>query len=261
MKTGDVCWLEDGSKAEYVGEFEGRPVVRIFFECGDQETGWDEAPSHNMTVVDRVFHSEPNFVQGPQGKALEAQLAQMREEKAAISQEITALKRERKAAVEAAAKYPQFATALNFLEGRISHVVVHFYGTWLIKTLGDALEYKEDYGKAAGMKLLCLFGVGRDKKCHWSLNNYPDGSGSWTIITPFASLSDAEQFVNVKFNEALEAWRRGEKNHGVGVFKKNCDFLVWPDDWLKHEAEQIETQRAAKVEKLRAELAELECSP
>jgi hypothetical protein len=168
---------------------------------------------------------------------------------------------------KAAAKYPCIQQALDFIEGRITHVVVHHYsGALKIATLKETFEQTDTWHgrrKFEGMKLLNLFGTDENgRNVAWGLNQYRDGSGSSCVqIDPARSEGHAMQIVSARLLEAVEIWRSGGNPRiSIPITLDENPWLTPPDDWIARTKAQKEKQRAAKIEKLRAQLAELESS-
>src|SRR5262249_25554574 len=96
----------------------------------------------------------------------------------------------------------------DFLAGNITHAVRARYSGISIGTFAEVFEEGGRYDK--GVKLLTLFG---DKKCglSWHLNDYRDGSGSYTEIFPCTSLEDAKAVAQSKLDALFDLARRGER--------------------------------------------------
>lgn len=259
IEVGADVFTESGHKAIYAGEIDGQKFVRIMLGRDDDEYGYEEWPSDKLTPVSRVLATEPFEVLGEKVKAETAKLAEIREEANAVRSSVLDLQRQEKEWKSSAAKFPQIATTLAFLEGRITHVVIDQYGEISVKRLQDALTYYENgWGRKTenGLKLLCLFGHEKGKAPRWAINQYYDGSGSYTTIDPFESEDAAWAEVRRRADEAFSAWRidPGKAGH-LHRFEK---VGVAPQDWLDHTAAVREEARQTRLSKLREEIALLE---
>lgn len=88
----------------------------------------------------------------------------------------------------------------DFVDGRITHYVVNSTGYVSIVT-GHALPYMEGRSEQ-GTKLLCLFGKS-DGDWSWRINDYKDGSGSWSGVYPCTSMEEAQQKANAAIRSAV----------------------------------------------------------
>lgn len=266
-----TVYLTDGREAVYVLKNGNQHLVRVMLEVQDS---YDEPsytyPSDKITSVQDVYAAPPVEVWDKQVAAKREQISDLDRELTAKRQELRDAERNKTAMEKAAAKYPCIQQALDFIEGRITHVVKWTgYSAPTIHTLPEAFEDVDTWGghrKVDGMKLLCLFGTDTRGQTKWGLNQYRDGSGgSWTQIWPAQSEADARARVQEMVDAALAVWRSGEDPHRAGCVSladtyKTHDWLTPPDDWLAHRAAQEEKVRQQKIDKLREELAKLENS-
>jgi hypothetical protein len=266
FEAGQRVYLPDGREAEYVLANGQDHLVRIIHEV--EGNGYDEQPysypSDKITTTREAYANAPVEIWDKQVLAKRMEISALDREIGLKRKEIADAGKAKIEMEKAATKYPCIQQALDFIEGRITHVVVHGYGGAEIKTLKEAFEQEDIWGgrrKFEGMKLLNLFGTDESgRNVAWGLNQYRDGSGSLKYqIDPARSEGDAMQIVKKLLIEAVETWREGGRPETdiQGTLDKN-PWLTPPDDWIAHiEAKKAE-QRAAKIEKLRAELVELE---
>lgn len=258
VKIGSVVFTESGNKAIYAGEIDGQKFVRIMLQTEDPEEGIDEWPSDKLTPVSRVFASEPAPVVGPMILQLDERISKARQEEVALRTSIEKLRADERVLKAACAKHPEIATALDFLEDRISHVVIEEYGEIKVVPLQVALsDYEMSYGRRTdnGLKLLCLFGHKKGEAPRWAINRYHDGSGSYTTVTPFRSEAEAVSEVQRRADAAFAAWREGGKDYCLDRFGKAG--VTPPQDYLDHRAAVKAKAVAEKVAKLRAEIEAL----
>ncbi len=254
--VGDTVYTEDGREAEYAGDIGGQMFVRYIMRTEDSETGPQEWPSEKLTPVAKVFDVAP--MEKMDARILEAldRYSKIMEETVTLRQEKAELESRRRVIEEAAKKHPDIQTALDFLEGRITHVVVSDYNGHAIKTLDEVLVYTDDYKREDGLKLLCLFGFRKGKPPRWSINRYYEGGGSWTQIMPFHSEADAAAYVQRIADDAVAAWRTGKKNHGAERFLKSVATL--PDDFLAHLASEKASYKERRIAALQAQISQVE---
>jgi hypothetical protein len=264
-----TVYLTDGREAVYVLKNGDQHLVRVMLEV---EGSYDEPsytyPSDKITPVQKVYAAPPVEVWDKQVLAKREQISELDRELGAKRAEIRLAESKKTEMEKAAVKYPCIQQALDFIEGRITHVVQWTgYGAPTIHTLPEAFEDVDTWGgrrQVDGMKLLCLFGTDTRGQTKWGLNQYRDGSGgSWTHIWPAQSEAEARSRVQEMVDAALAAWRSGEDSHRAGCIGlvetyKTHDWLTPPDDWLSHRAAQEDKHRQQKIDKLREELAKLE---
>lgn len=265
-----TVYLPDGREAVYVTEHNGTHLVRVVYEVPDShdEPGYSY-PSDTVLGVQKAYAAPPVEVWDKQVLAKREQVQELDRELTAKRAEVAQAERNKIAMQKAAAKYPCIQQALDFIEGRITHVVKWSgYGAATIHTLPEAFEDAETWGgrrEVNGMKLLCLFGTNKNLQQTWGLNQYRDGSGSqWTTIWPARSESEARAKVQELMDAAMEAFRSGDEKwwwHGHIRVQDTLTANPWlevPADWAARRAEQDAKQRQQKIEKLREELAKLE---
>ena len=268
FEKDQTVYLRDGREAIYVMEDSGQHFVRTMMYV---EGSYDEPPysypDDRVTTAAKVYASPPVEIIAEQIKEKQQQLSDIHDQLVARRAEISEITRNQKEFEKAAKKYPSIQQALDFIEGRITHVIFKpSYGGMQIAELPAAFEDVDTWGGRRtydGMKLLCLFGTDDRGKQKWKLNQYRDGSGSSCVeLVPCTSEADAQAKMQSLLDEAVEAWRTTEKNHGpAAVIRetlKNNPWLAAPDDWLAHVEAATAKIKADKLAKLRAEIAELE---
>lgn len=261
FKVGQEVYTEDGRKAEYAGDINGQQFVRIILSRDDEEYGPEEWPSDKLTPVSKVYVTAPLEKLDARVAEMQARISAIREEEAAVRTSVLDLRKQEKEAQAAVAKFPDVQMALDFLEGRITHVLIENYSKAEVVPLQDALVYHEDRGfgnlTENGLKLLCLFGHEKGKQPRWAINRYYDGSGSYTTVLPFRSEDDARSELQRRADEAVVAWRDDVKLAGKVQMYRNAGAYV-PDDFAAWLAGMAEAQKAEKIAKLKADLAGLE---
>jgi hypothetical protein len=269
FQPNQTVYLPDGREAVYVMQNGGQHLVRIVREVEDSEVGPYSYPDDKITSAAKVYASAPVDVWDKQVLAKREQVQALDRELTAKRAEVRAAESNKLAMEKAAAKYPCIQQALDFIEGRVTHVVKWSgYGTATIHTMPEAFEQSDTWGgrkKHEGMKLLSLFGTDEHgRSVGWGLHQYRDGSGNGTTqVWPAKSEAEARAKVEELLNAAFDAWRTGDEKwwHGhVSVpdtLAKNPWFTP-PDDWLKHQAGQGAARKAEKIAKLRAEIEKLE---
>jgi hypothetical protein len=265
-----TVYLPDGREAVYVTKSGEDHLVRVVYEV---DGSYDEPPysypSESIIAARKVYAAPPVDVWDKQVLAKREQVRELDRELTAKRAELTDVERNKTAMQKAAAKYPCIRDALDFIEGRITHVVKWGgYGAATIHAMPEAFQQIDTWGGRKtheGMKLLSLFGTDeRGRSVGWGLHQYRDGSGSSTTqIWPARSEGEAQTKVQELRDAAIAAFRTGDEKWWLGHIgvQATLDANPWmtvPDDWAAHMAEKKEKQRQQKIEKLREELAKLE---
>ena len=264
-----TVYLSDGREAIYVMQNGEQHLVRVVREVEDSEVGTYIYPDDKITAAVKVYATAPVDVWDKQVLAKREQARELDRELMAKRREIADAAKNKAAMEKAAAKYPCIQQALDFIEGRITHVVSwDTYGGAKIETLQDALTQNDTWGGRRtfeGMKLLNLFGTDeKGRSVAWGVNQYRDGSGSSSKqIWPAYNEGHAMQIVSGLVFDALDAWRAGDENWWKG--RPNVDatlkanpWLTAPDDWLVEQAKQAKGRRQQEIDKLRAQISKLE---
>lgn len=255
--TGQEVYLEDGRRAIFAGVIGGQNFVRVLL-YSDEEYGREEWPSDKLTPVSRVFEREPCEAYGPRIAEMIDEIERLKESRDAARASVLDLKKQAAEIERSVKKHPDLSLAIDFLEGRITHVVVEGYFSFEIKTLADVLEQRNDYGRIEGLKLLNLFGTDSSGKTRWVVNRYYDGSGSNTTVIPFRCLADAEAYIREAHQAALIAWRSGDAKHGAHAFLKCPVELEWPDDFMAELKAQKIKNAQHTIEHFRKQMAPYE---
>ena len=258
FEVGQEVYTEDGRAAVYAGNIGGQDFVRIMLSRHNDEYGDESWPSDKLTPVSKLFLTAPMERHDKRVAEATAKISALRDEEAAIRRSVLDLQSREKEANAAIAKFPDMQTALDFLEGRISHVVIESCGAVTVEPLQDALAYYDgDYGRRTidGIKLLCLFGCKKGEKPRWAINRYYDGSGSWTTVDPFTSEADARAEVQRRADAAFVAWEVDGKDNSLRAYHKAG--AVIPQSFHDHCAQVVAASRDAKIADLKAQISKL----
>ena len=272
FQTDQTVYLPDGRKAIYVLANRQDHLVRLIVEVdGIYDEPPYSYPSDKITTTREVYAQPPVEVWDKQVLAKREQVRELDRELMAKRQEIADATKNKVAMEKAAAKYPCIQQALDFIEGRITHVVAwdgYSYGAAKIHTMPEAFEQVDSWRgrkKHEGMRLLSLFGTDeRGRSVGWGLHKYSDGSGGGTAqIWPAKSEDEAREFVRGLLGEAFDAWRTGDEKWwhdriSVAATLKANPWFTPPEDWVADQTRKAEEQRNSKIAKLREEITKLE---
>lgn len=220
--AGDVVYDRSGTKYEFAEELSGsRALVRqiLTVDCWDGEEEYP-ADSPDIVSLSTIFAKAPTAVIDADVQAASIRLAEVREALANAESDLNAKQREVLARLEKLQAYDGLERIEDWLDGKITHFVIRSgYGSnkVQVKTADETLQC-EDRGRFNGeMKLLCLFGTTNRyhapprPSVEWRLNNYYDGSGSWTGVYPATSEADARKIAHGMLKEIFDAYFAEEK--------------------------------------------------
>jgi DNA-binding transcriptional MerR regulator len=268
---GQIVYLSNGQEAEYISSCSaGGHVVspiftRHYSDIGDiEETG-------EPKIVSNVYSNPATEKLADSMQALQKKRDELHSQIRKLNEEIEQKNIENKNLTEAINKYPDIKKAVDFLEGKITHLVfIKEWGASMIYTFKEALEETE-YG-FEGLRLISLFGTNKRGHTQWKINRYRDGSGNWQIIYPFYSEQQAKEFLQEVLNENIQhVLQKREEilDNKVDInltIGKNC-WLDIPREWiaykfsldLKSKMDKIKKQKEA-LEKEESEVLKIRCS-
>jgi hypothetical protein len=190
FEAGQAVYSEHGEQAEYVAKAGDGHIVRPIVEAYSHD-GEDGPYDHvcDPTMWRHVFPQPPVAKYSADLKALHEQIAAAKAERQQIESEDWQRQRER------AAKLKKFALLDNveaFLDGKISHYVLRdsCYSPPTIISVAEA-RAKESGSWRESLRLLTLGGNLRNGEVAWTLNQYSDGSGGASCVTPCTSYEQA----------------------------------------------------------------------
>lgn len=268
----DLVFLADGRQASYICQVDGGShVVSILFDYGhmdDYEDSYRVRESNKTEIVKEVFSEPPvekyakeyDQVIRVKEKTLEElrnKVEELRREEAELTTNLKLIKQN-------SYKYPDIQRTLDFLEDKITHVVFkrysyEGYSIFPFEDVIDASKQSPSY-REEGVKLLCLFGYRKDGSkitTKWRINQYYDGSGSWTEIHPCKSEQEAREKLLELFTGELEAWRAGFASGSIESTLKGNPWITPPEDWLAYLNEKEGKAKEERISKLVKELSEL----
>ncbi len=195
MEAGTTVFLANGTEVTYVGPMpgrEGRHVVSVPVYGGPDN---DEIVDYETREVSVIHAAEPKYKRNAEIARLDAEIAKKQKELRELEQQ------SQKSAklVAEIASYRALERLEAFMAGRFTHVV---RGRKLDRRAQvehiDVVPFEESCqsnswgGEGKGIALMCLFGQS-DGNLAWQINEYKDGSGSWSVIIPCLSFDEAKQ--------------------------------------------------------------------
>lgn len=205
--------------------------------CDDDEPWFD---TDHPAVVARVFDEAPVAVHEKRVAELLAEIESLEARASALSCDIYAAEISHKERLAKLSKYEPLARIEDFIDGKITHYVIAEGWDYRLQECGHVrLRISTPDAERCGnersrpdLKLLCLFGSGRDLK--WQLNRYSDGSNKeWGWCWPFTSIEEAQSFARKLFDEACEKCSKLSDNYGPHELNETAKALGLPaPEWI-----------------------------
>ncbi|MBN8803610.1 MAG: hypothetical protein J0H81_00580 [Sphingopyxis terrae] len=204
FKHRQTVYDRAGAKYEFEESLSGeRALVRPIMAVDGYE-GLEEYPSDAPTIVylNAIFAKPPLASIDADIAAASARLAEINEALTDAECALNAKQREVLARIEKLQAFDGLQRIEDYIDGKMTHFVVqsgYQQNSVRIMEADELLNSKNDRGYSNGdTKLLCLFGTtqsyGQPKErrtVEWRLNQYYDGSGSWTKVVPATSHEEA----------------------------------------------------------------------
>lgn len=223
FEAGQTVYSEHGERAEYVTASGDGHIVRPIVEGYDDESGEPYDHVCDPTVWRHAFHHEPVAKFSDELKTLHKQIASAKAERERMRSEEWQRERER------AEKLKRFAVLDNlelFIDGKITHYVEQeYYGPPKIVAIEHCKANGGDY--RSNLRLLTLSGCLDSRGITWVLNQYADGSGRASGVTPCTSYEQAVEVVKAaivqhlahkaSISEARQDWMTAAEKFGIAV--------------------------------------------
>jgi len=218
FQSGQAVFLGDGQEVEYIAGHTGEHVVRAILNAEDEEPRYGRP----LTVYE-VFAEAPVARYNDQVVKAREELAEVKAALKAARDEKRQLETETKARATAFARHRALDCLEDFVEGRITHVVVESTYNASIQTFEQAFSDTDHRGRVDGIKLVSLLGRSNGNLA-WNVNRYYDGSGSNTTIHPARS-----------FEEAKEIWL-GVFEHAMAEYRAKTGYMHGFNYWIESAA-------------------------
>lgn len=262
FERNDKCYLADGTVAYFVADIgDGEAVVSLQV-AGEYYDPLEPDTRDVFLVVGRVFEQPPLHEVSAEIEEARKELASILERQELELERLAEFEKTYRERHAALSKWEGLRLLEDFLEKRITHVVLVNYHSAKIMTFEEALAYREDRGRSKGFKLLSLFGRSNGV-LEWQVNEYYDGSGSHTQIYPANSFEDAVAQCRKLFDgDMAEAVSDPNKIYYVGNWLEMAANYEWTiTESLMSQYRQRQVANATEnVEKTRKLLAEQEAT-
>lgn len=224
--AGQTVYTQHGNKAKYITAADQKHVIQYYATSEDDEDG--EEFLDRVVIVSDVYANPPVQVRDATVAELDAKIYALKQQLRGFETDIRQKQAEMKGLMERLSSVPALRNLEAFIEGKMTHFVVKRFSSIEILTKDQALDDNDCYDK--GVKLLSLFGTSKGNMS-WKLNQYKDGSGTWTEVYPATSLEDAKAQAADLLNEAWEEVRSGSTAYLTTHVKSAAEIgLPIPDD-------------------------------
>jgi len=215
---GDEVFTANGQKVVYVAESAGFFVVNPVYhrqgwdeECDDE----DDTFISGVITVDAIFRTAPVEVFDGRILELDAKVKLLRERITALQTEQQWREADRKALITKISQNEALHDLEAFIEGKIEWFTTNQCGRIAVHSKDELLQVKSDYAYRVTneRKLLSLFG-GANGDLLWKINDYKDGSGSWTEVYPFITRESAVEKAATLIADVFARWNDDKKKDG-----------------------------------------------
>lgn len=249
FSVGDTVYTADGAEHVFFGIINGDNYVNnVIYEYGNGESYVSDV----VVKVGKLFKKEPTQKYGDMNKSLIEKIAENKKKLCEIEGQIINLENKKRHILEGCRKYPDLQTAVDIMDGKITHFVIMSSLELRIQTFEEAMNINTVDGRGK-LKLIAL--LGNRGKFTWSINRYYDGSGHYTDVQAFKSEDEARAFVQNKADIAFDVWRDNpDMTSGLQRF---VDAGFAPDEYLDTVRDRKRRLLEEKIEKSENQLNSL----
>lgn len=236
-KTDDRVWLEDGQEAVFVATQGGEHIVRPL-QVIEHIDDADEEYLGRPITVEAIYPAAPTPKFEARVQELQIEIAGLEAVRDNLDSEIEERKRQEQARLVKLKSHEALARIEDYLDGKISHIVVKRYYSDVISIIdvksADMHAGDDDnrYASVKKPKLMTLFGDEK-KALQWGLSYYSTGSGSdshWAW--PFCSYEEAQAHAGKMIDEMIVKVRKEGHGHERLIESLKACGLPVPDDIL-----------------------------
>lgn len=252
---GTTVYSEDGRQYTYLASITAGHVVLPVYETPDGDGHYEGDP----IVVERVF-SEPITPRiHAEVAELDRKLAERRQKMDELRKEEAAFAVAEKERLARLKQHQCLKRLDDFLAGRITHFVLQKWSGVVIMTKEECLKTADEWNRnGKELKLLSLFGKSNGD-LQFRVNQYSDGSGTYTDATPFCSEKEATEYAKQLIIAQLEEAIPNATTHSCDRLLEDARRLGVPipaalEDAQRKRATEILAQQAAELEKKLSEV-------
>lgn len=270
FEHGQIVYNIRGEEYRYEAEINGQHFGCKLYQCYDCDSGpyTDIGPLSPFTP----YLEPPTARLHESVKTLQEAIETYHKELEAVRQETIEAKGKLLDLESAAEKHEEFRLLLDYLDGKITHVVLPDGSGIKIQELEEALVWHENdhWSSEKWPRALGLFApenpfdekFPKGKRVTWSVARYKSG-GHWENFIPCRSEEEARQVIREEFGRILEEWRENKvswwtSNQVISRILKNNEWLAIPEELLEYRTKKEKSYLEEKRAKLARQLAEVE---
>lgn len=191
---GTIKYLANGQEVSVVQKLKDGYLVACLYGAGEDDYRDDD----NVRIVAEVFDAPLTAKFDERISDLRQNIATLEALRESLNKEISVITAREKSRLAKFDQHEQLKQLEDFIDGRLTHFAeLPNWGAPKVLTLEDIRD--RDYPRK-DIKLLTLFGR-TNGRLDWKINQYYDGSGSWTTVVPCTSYDDAHSAIK---NHILE---------------------------------------------------------
>lgn len=265
IEKGRTVFGRDGRSGEYVAKLDHGHLVRPLAEF----TRWDGETSIELTdaleIWSDAFPKAPRFVVSDEIAALREEEGALRKQIQELRVNISETQREHIDIFKRLKRFEPLKYLEEALNGSITHVVEIEGGCPVIKTLADALPYRDDYDRKDKLRFLTLAPT-EDGVISWHLTRYAGGTGDRKRAYLCTSHDEARETVRqmlvAEFEDSAD-WRQPavvECAAKSGV-ELPPEYVERAAEFRRQRAQQAVGEAAKKLAEAEAALTSLAGAP
>ena len=265
LSPGDECYTSGGEQVQYCGMLNQMAYIYRTFLHPDGSPAYDSWPS---AYGGRLF-SEPPVAQ------VHEEVAEALAELKAVLDTRNEARKECEAAQQKvlnmkalAEKHDALRDLVDYLEGRITHIVIiPSYGAPSIALLDSILtgtgDSHDKWQRAIGLFAVPNLAQVPDRRrvVSWRSSHYRDGSESWTEFIPCRSEVEARRRVRAQVDEKAREWRQdGKLPYWFAEVATKFPWLDLPSDVAEAMRKQRLDSLTSACDKARKDFHEVEAA-
>lgn len=202
FKIGMELFTREGNRVELLAiTTDDKYVVSQIVRMDTYDGSYDYGRGETWFETE-LFQTAPVKLMDEKLVAKRAEIAELEKTRSERMRDVIGAEKDIKDRLAKLSKYKGLERIEDFIEGRITHFVVPYSGSYVICTLKE-FEAKDYGGRAEGIRLMSLYGNSKGD-LSFLVNQYRDGSGGeWKEIIPCASEEEAGEKLKAKIAEDL----------------------------------------------------------
>jgi hypothetical protein len=252
-------YLGDGSKAELVGELEGKYLVRQIL-IGNEDYDEYEYSSDVIMEVGRIYDEVPKIAYDERLVEVKKQIDEEKSKLKKIKEEVSKYTDDQKEIVSKLEINDAVKYVFDYIEGKITHFVIGQYSGYKIETFNEAVKERDTWRNT---RRLITLSADESAKPSWRINAYRDGSGSDNTVYPCKSYEEAQSKLQSLMADDIKKLK-SEIDSGKGnlyavnsLLKASVEYEIEIPEWLKvYKADRDKKQLEGEIENTKKVLEE-----